>query len=288
MPSEQVLLEIITQLQKTDDIDRLESQISILKQKFRELGTSYTGQPGFKQDADRLKDLLDQLNAIKGAAKRTADAEAQAAKDAADKIKEAARDARDAKIQAAKDAAAAAKQAARDEIQAARAAAREIIDAAHEEMEARQRAAHAGAGPVRLTGTERTAAKFQAGLAAANIAQDAIQGGPASTVNNFLGLAGNGKIRALAGEFLEAAGGVKTLAAGFGTVALAAGGAFLVIDGGLKSAKLGWGDLGDVIDEISGNAISGTFKNLGSAFGSVTDTAGGLIPRPARIAMRPR
>jgi len=132
----------------------------------------------------------------------------------------------------------------------------------------------------RLTGTKRASAKFQIGLAGANIAQDVIQGGPAAGVNNILGLAGNNSVRALGGEMLAAAGGVKVVAAAFGTVAASAGAAFLTIHTGLKDANLGWSDLGSVIDEMLGGAAtkSGNVasKALGEVWQVVKDMTGGV------------
>jgi hypothetical protein len=132
----------------------------------------------------------------------------------------------------------------------------------------------------KLQGGARTSAKFQLGLAGANIAQDVAQGGPAAGVNNILGLAGNNGVRALAGEFVAAAGGAKVLAAGFGTIAVAAGAAFVTINEGLKSANLGWSDLGSVVDEMAGGifakAAQQMGEDIGSVWGQVKDLVGGI------------
>lgn len=112
-----------------------------------------------------------------------------------------------------------------------------------------------------LVGAERSATKARGALAGANILQDAIQGGPASTINNLLGIAGDRKLLALGkelgGSFVAAAGGAGALAATLGTVAAVAGAAFLLIDGGLKNAKLGWSDLDDVVGNLAPIAAAG-------------------------------
>ena len=143
--------------------------------------------------------------------------------------------------------------------------------------EIRDLSREAGKSSPHLSGADRAGAKARLGLAGANILQDAVQGGPASTINNFLGLAGDRKVTALAGEFLESAGGAKALGAALGTVAIVATGAFAVINQGLKSAKLGWGDLGDVADQMVGGAFSGATKQIGSAFDSVYNVAASLV-----------
>lgn len=99
----------------------------------------------------------------------------------------------------------------------------------------------------KIQGASRHSAKFQIGLAGANAAQDIIQGGPAAGINNALGLAGNNSARALGREWLAAAGGIGAVSTALAGVAVAAGAAFLIIDAGLKSAKLDWGDLDDVV-----------------------------------------
>lgn len=114
----------------------------------------------------------------------------------------------------------------------------------------------------KLQGAGRASAKFQVGLAGANIIQDVAQGGPAAGINNLLGLAGSNGVRALGGEALAAAGGIAAIGTAFATVAVAAGAAYLVIDHGLKEAKLGWSDLGEVVSnthawEAAGEAIRG-------------------------------
>jgi hypothetical protein len=132
------------------------------------------------------------------------------------------------------------------------------------------------ASGARLTGADRTKAKAQFAFAGANLAQDVIQGGPASGINNILGMAGNGGIKSLAGEFVAAAGGVKVLVGALGTIAVAASAAFLTIDTGLKSAKLGWSDLGDVIDEMAGGGFSETSKVWGDNLGKVWEDVKGI------------
>ena len=105
-------------------------------------------------------------------------------------------------------------------------------------------------GKVKLQGSDRANAKFQLGLAGANLAQDVIQGGPASGINNLLGLAQNGKVRSLLGEFVEGAGGVASLTTKVVGVGAAFAALFAVVDQGLKSAKLEWSDLDDVVGEL--------------------------------------
>lgn len=131
-----------------------------------------------------------------------------------------------------------------------------------------------------LTGADRAGAKARGGLFVANTLQDMIQGGPASGINNVLGAAQDGGIKALAGEFVAAAGGAGALAAALGTVAVVAGAAFLTINTGLSSANLGWSDLGSVVDEMAGGAFSDAGKvmseNIGDAWESVKGFVGGI------------
>jgi hypothetical protein len=87
----------------------------------------------------------------------------------------------------------------------------------------------------------------RAGFGVANMAQDMIQGGPASGINNAIFMAQDAQMRALAVDAIAAAGGIGTVAAAFGGVAVAAGAAFLLIDHGLKEAKLDWSDLDNVV-----------------------------------------
>jgi hypothetical protein len=139
--------------------------------------------------------------------------------------------------------------------------------------------------PGRLTGADRAGAMSRAGLLGANMLQDTIQGGnPAFAINNILGAANDKGIKALAGEAVQALGGLRMLAAGFGTVAVAAGAAYLVINHGLKEAKLDWSDFGDVVGNLApiraateatvgfwdaaantqaGQVIAGTWETLG-------------------------
>jgi hypothetical protein len=146
--------------------------------------------------------------------------------------------------------------------------------------------------PIRLKGADRASAKIQLGMAGANIAQDVIQGGPAAGINNILGLAGSGNVRALAGEFLAAAGGAAGLGTALAGVGVAAGAAFLVVNNGLKEAKLEWSDLGDIAqntaiwtatsDAISGvgvvlNDIGITQKSVGDAILGLAETMAGPI-----------
>lgn len=118
-----------------------------------------------------------------------------------------------------------------------------------------------------LQGATRQSAKFQVGLAAANTLQDVVQGGPASGINNILGLAGNNSARALGAEWLAAAGGIGAVAAGLATVAVVAGTAFLAIDHGLKQAQLDWSDFDEVLSNLTpikatGEALSGVVEIL--------------------------
>jgi hypothetical protein len=137
---------------------------------------------------------------------------------------------------------------------------------------------------VRLTGTDRAGAISRAGLLGANTLQDVLQGGPASGINNVLGAANDRGIKALAGEALAAAGGIKVVAGAFGTLAIAAGAAFLTIEGGLKQANLGWQDLDEVIGEVFGShsgPIKGTIDALGSIYETTVKIGGSvasLIP----------
>ena len=143
--------------------------------------------------------------------------------------------------------------------------------------EIRDLSREAGKSMPRLDGAERAATKARLGLAGANILQDAAQGGIPSTLNNFLGLAGDRKAVALGGELLESAGGAKALGAAFGTVTILAGGAFAIINQGLKTAKLGWSDLGDVADQMVGGAFSGAAKQTETAFESAYNVAASLV-----------
>jgi hypothetical protein len=163
------------------------------------------------------------------------------------------------------------------------------LERAKDQFQGLQRAA---GRPIRLQGADRAAAKFQLGFAGANIAQDVIQGGPAAGINNLLGLASSGNVRALAGEFLAAAGGAAGLGTALAGVGVAAGAAFLVVNNGLKEAKLEWSDLGDIAqntaiwtattEAISGvgialNEIGITQKSVGDAILSVAETMAGPI-----------
>lgn len=155
--------------------------------------------------------------------------------------------------------------------------ARDSLHSLQDEMRSLSR--QGGLAVPKLEGADRAAAKAQLGLAGANILQDAIQGGAGSTINNFLGLAGNGKIRALGAEFLEAAGGV----AGLASKLTVAGGAALVLfgtlDTALKKAKLDWSDLDDVgINLAPIKALTETAVGLGevlkqTGIGEVFDSA---------------
>jgi hypothetical protein len=137
-------------------------------------------------------------------------------------------------------------------------AARAKLSALKDEMRDLSRQA-GGSGP-RLEGADRAGTKARLGLAAVNIAQDAIQGGPASAINNILALAGDGKIKSLLSEFVEGAGGVAGLASKATLAAAAVGTLFAAIDQGLKSAKLDWSDFDDVVGDL------GPFKAAREAF----------------------
>lgn len=146
--------------------------------------------------------------------------------------------------------------------------ARTKLSALNDEM--RDLARQSGGKGPRLEGTDRTAAKAQLGLLTANTLQDMIQGGPASGINNILGALGNGKIRALAGEFVEAAGGATGLASKLGAIGAAALTAFELVDAGLKSAKLEWSDLDDLAANTAPlQATKETLVGIGEIMGQL-------------------
>lgn len=130
----------------------------------------------------------------------------------------------------------------------------------------------------KLSGASRAGAASRAGLLGANMAQDAIQGGnPAYAINNLLGAANDSGIKALAGEALAAAGGLRVVVAALGTLAAAATAAYAVLDGGLKQNKLGWSDLGDVVDKMAGGSFSHAKEVIGEGISSITGDIGEMI-----------
>ena len=159
---------------------------------------------------------------------------------------------------------------------------RKLTDAMH----AHERAAEADADAMRRRGdaakrsinAERAGAISRAGLLGANMAQDVIQGGsPAYAINNILGAANDSGIKALAGEALAAAGGIRVVATALGTVAVAATAAFAIVDEGLESNKLGWSDLGSVIDAMAGNGFSEAARTWGETLGEFRDTLAEVV-----------
>lgn len=98
----------------------------------------------------------------------------------------------------------------------------------------------------------------------ANIGQDVAQGGPASAINNLLqpqtvkGIAELGKSLL----FNPATAGII----------VGLGGAFVVLDQGLKSAQLSWSDLDDVVANLGPfRAFKETFAGLGQWLAPVAD-----------------
>lgn len=102
-------------------------------------------------------------------------------------------------------------------------------------------------------------------FAGLNMAQDFEAAGMRGITNNLIQ-------PTLWKDMATAAGAGRVALAGFGTAAVAVGGAFLAIDNGLRQANLGWGDFLSVVGnlapvEAAGQAIGGVKVVIDEFFG---------------------